>query len=174
MGLITLPTYVPKVAVYAAICNTWALSPSPHMFPKSRFMQLFTVFRNGVPKSPLCCYLRYLGPITLPTYVRKVEVYAAICNTWTLSPSSHMFPKTRFMQPFTVFWHVSPNCLYATICGTWALSPSPHMFPKSRFMLPFAILGPYHPPHICSQSLGLCSYPRYFGTVFQNIFYAAI
>jgi len=74
----------------------------PHMFPKSRFMQLFTVFRNSVPTLPLCCYLLYLGPITLPTYVPKVEVYVPICAVLGPCHPPHICTKSRFMLLFTV------------------------------------------------------------------------
>ena len=36
-------------------------------------------------------------------------------------------------------------------------------------MLLFTALGPYHPPHICSQSRGLCFYLQYLGLITPHI-----
>jgi hypothetical protein len=180
LGPISLPTYAPKVEVmllftvlgpyhpphiysqgrgYAAIYGSWALSASPHMLPKSR----------------LCCYLRYLGPIILPTYTPKVEVMLL----FTVSASPHMLPRSRlccylrYLGPISLPTYAPKVEVYAAIYGTWALSASPHMLPRSRLCcylrclgpisLPtyapkvevvqlFTVLGPCQPPHICLQS----------------------
>ena len=82
-GLVTIPTCAPKVALYAAIYGTWALSPSPYMigacvftnvlersrapsnFTKPLFLLLFTVLEPHRPPHTcsqsrgLCFYLQY-------------------------------------------------------------------------------------------------------------------
>jgi len=137
----------------------------PHMFPKSRFMQLFTVFRNSVPTLPLCCYLLYLGPITLPTYVPKVEVYVPICAVLGPCHPPHICSQSRGLCCYlrylgsitlpTYDWGMRIFLLFGKFQDTLKLS-------KPRFRLLFTVLGPYQPPQICSQSRGWCFYLQYF------------
>jgi len=98
---------------YAAIYGTWGLSASPHMLPKSR----------------LCCYVQYLGPIRLPRWAPKVKNMLLFTVLGPYQPS-HMCSQSRD---------------HAVIYGTWALSGSPHRRPKSRICCYLRYLGPITP-----------------------------
>jgi hypothetical protein len=140
---------------YAAIYRTWGLSASPHVLPKSR----------------LCCYLRYLGPIRLITEAPKVENmllftalaayqpphmcsqsrdHAVIYGTWAPSGSSQRLPKSRICCYLQHLQLISlPTCapkVEIMLLFTGALSVSPHRLPKSRICCYLRHLGPISLP----------------------------